>query len=236
MAQDLVRSDLLPLVAAVARRTAGPMSPAPQVTASTSEPGRRRMPVTAVVIGVSTGGPNALADLVPSLPADLSVPVLIVQHMPVLFTQMLAERLDRVANVAVVEAAESDAVVAGRVYIAPGGRHMAVRRTAMGVEVVLQDGPPENSCRPAADVLFRSAADVYGAGVVGVVLTGMGSDGLRGCELVRGAGGRVMVQDMESSVVPSMPAAVAGAGLADAVLPLGEIGPALVRWIAGEGP
>jgi two-component system chemotaxis response regulator CheB len=193
------------------------------------------MPVTAVVIGVSTGGPNALAALVPSLPADLSVPVLIVQHMPALFTQMLAERLDRVANVAVVEAAESDAVVAGRIYIAPGGRHMTVRRTSVGVEVALQDGPPENSCRPAADVLFRSAAQVYGAGVVGVVLTGMGSDGLRGCEVLRRAGGSVMVQDVESSVVASMPAAVVGAGLAHAVLPLEEIGPALVRWIAGQG-
>ncbi len=179
-----------------------------------------RAAVTAVVIGVSTGGPNALAELVPALPASLSVPMFIVQHMPPVFTQMLAERLDRVAKVDVVEAADSEPVVAGRVYVAPGGRHMAVRGTATSAEIELTDDAPENSCRPSADVLFRSAARVYGSGVAGVVLTGMGSDGLRGCEAVRAAGGAVMVQDAKSSVVASMPLAVAEAGLANAVLPL----------------
>lgn len=234
MAEELVRTELLPLIAAVARPAAGPVTPgghrsAPPHLATPAA----RSAVTAVVIGVSTGGPNALADLVPSLPADLPVPIFIVQHMPPVFTQMLAERLNRVAKVEVVEATDSEPVVAGRIYVAPGGRHMTVRGTATSAAIALNDDPPENSCRPSADVLFRSAARVYGGGVAGVVLTGMGSDGLRGCEVLRAAGGSVMVQDVESSVVASMPLVVAEAGLASAVLPLREIGPALVRWIAG---
>lgn len=233
MAEELVRADLLPLIAAVAK------PPANDVVAAVDRPIPAGHPkhlepagVTAVVIGVSTGGPNALAELVPALPATLTVPVFIVQHMPAVFTQMLAERLNRVAQVEVVEAADAEPVVAGRVYVAPGGRHMAVRGPASAAEIELRDDAPENSCRPSADVLFRSAARVYGRGVAAVVLTGMGSDGLRGCEAVRAAGGSVMVQDAASSVVSSMPVAVADAGLANAVLPLDEVGPTLVRWIA----
>ena len=147
---------------------------------------------------------------------------------------MAARRGDRCDHLFdVVEAADGEPVVAGRVYVAPGGRHLAVRGTPLSAAVELTDDLPENSCRPSADVLFRSAARVYGSGVVGVVLTGMGSDGLRGCEVVRAAGGSVMVQDANSSVVASMPLAVAEAGLANAVLPLPEVGPTLVRWIAG---
>ena len=236
MAEELVRAELLPLILAVANRPAETISPA----AASGTPAARqrqveRAPVTAVVIGVSTGGPNALAELIPCLPASLPVPVFIVQHMPAVFTQMLAERLDRVASVQVKEAAASEPVVAGRVYVAPGGRHMVVRGTATFAEIELTDDVPENSCRPSADVLFRSAARVYGSGVAGVVLTGMGSDGLRGCEAVRAAGGAVMVQDARTSVVASMPCSVADAGLANAVLPLPEIGPTLVRWITGAG-
>ena len=234
MAEELVRAELLPLIAAVARPPADIVTPAVHGPTPAPHPMHfERAAVTAVVIGVSTGGPNALAELVPALPANLTVPVFIVQHMPAVFTQMLAERLNRGAEVEVVEAADVEPVVAGRVYVAPGGRHMAVRGTATSAAIELRDDVPENSCRPSADVLFRSAARVYGSGVAGVVLTGMGSDGLRGCEAVRAAGGSVMVQDAKSSVVSSMPLAVAEAGLANAVLPLQEIGPTLVRWIAG---
>jgi two-component system chemotaxis response regulator CheB len=234
MAEELVRAELLPLILAVANRPADvviPMAHGPAPLAHQTQ--FERSPVTAVVIGVSTGGPNALAELMPSLPANLTVPVFIVQHMPAVFTQMLAERLDRVADVQVKEAAASEPIVAGRVYVAPGGRHMAVRGTATFAEIELTDDVPENSCRPSADVLFRSAARVYGSGVAGVVLTGMGSDGLHGCAAVRAAGGAVMVQDARTSVVASMPCAVADAGLANAVLPLQEVGPTLVRWITG---
>ncbi len=233
MAEELVRVELLPLISAVARPPAEMVTRAAHGAPAAHPAHFERAAVTAVVIGVSTGGPNALAELVPALPASLAVPVFIVQHMPAVFTQMLAERLDRVAMVEVVEAADSEPVVAGRVYVAPGGRHMALRGSASSAAIELTDNAPENSCRPSADVLFRSAARVYGSGVAGVVLTGMGSDGLRGCEAVRAAGGSVMVQDAKSSVVASMPLAVAEAGLANAVLPLEEIGPTLVRWIAG---
>lgn len=233
MAEELVRVELLPLICAVARPPADMAAQGAHGAPAADPKPFERAAVTAVVIGVSTGGPNALAELVPALPASLAVPVFIVQHMPAVFTQMLAERLDRVAMVEVVEAADSEPVVAGRVYVAPGGRHMAVRGSASSAAIELTDNAPENSCRPSADVLFRSAARVYGSGVAGVVLTGMGSDGLRGCEAVRAAGGSVMVQDAKSSVVASMPLAVAEAGLANAVLPLQEIGPTLVRWIAG---
>lgn len=234
MAEDMVRAELLPLIAAVAKPPTDMVPPGaqghvPAALATHFE----RAPVTAVVIGVSTGGPNALAELVPCLPASLRVPVFIVQHMPAVFTQMLADRLDRVAQVDVVEAADSEPVVAGRVYVAPGGRHMAVRGTAASAAIELRDDAPENSCRPSVDVLFRSAARVYGSGVAGVVLTGMGSDGLRGCEAVRAAGGSIIVQDAESSVVASMPLAVAEAGLANAVLPLRDIGPTIVHWVDG---
>jgi two-component system chemotaxis response regulator CheB len=234
MAEELVRTELLPLIAALTRPSAGIVAqPAPGHGPAALPAPFERAAVTAVVIGVSTGGPSALAEVIPCLPPNLSVPVFIVQHMPAVFTQMLAERLNRVAKVDVVEAADSEPVVAGRVYVAPGGRHLAVRGTAMYAEIELTDDAPENSCRPSADVLFRAAARVYGTGAAGVVLTGMGSDGLRGCEAVRAAGGSVMVQNAASSVVASMPLAVSEAGLANAVLPLQEIGPTLVRWIAG---
>lgn len=234
MAEELVRAELLPLIAAIAKPPADMVARVAHGATAAHLAHGERAAVTAVVIGVSTGGPNALAALVPSLPAALPVPVFIVQHMPAVFTQMLAERLNRVAKVEVAEAADSEPVVAGRVYVAPGGRHMAVRGTARSAEIELRDDVPENSCRPSADVLFRSAARVYGSGVAGVVLTGMGCDGLRGCAAVRAAGGSVIVQDAESSVVASMPLAVAEAGLANAVLDLRDIGPTIVRWIAGR--
>ena len=189
--------------------------------------------VSVVVVGVSTGGPNALAEIVPALPVGLGVAVLVVQHMPVLFTGLLAERLDRLSAVSVVEAVDGELVVGGRVYIAPGGRHLSLAGSGVGVggvRVVLGDGPPENSCRPAADVLFRSAVGCYGAATLAVVLTGMGRDGLAGARVVRAAGGFVVAQSEQSSVVASMPAAVAAAGLADAVVPLDQIAAKLIDW------
>ncbi len=209
-----------------AARTAAPTSrptarPAPQPAPSP----RRRSAATVdcVVIGVSTGGPNALAEVVPALPGDLRVPVLIVQHMPAMFTRLLAERLDSHAPLNVRESAGREPVRAGDVLVAPGGRHLEVRASGGGAVTHLTDAPMENSCRPSVDVLFRTAASVYGDGVLAVVLTGMGADGRRGCEHVRETGGAVLAQDRPTSVVWGMPGAVVEAGLVDEVVPLGEV-------------
>jgi len=187
--------------------------------------------VQVLTIGVSTGGPNALALLIPTLPATLPVPVLIVQHMPPLFNRLLAERLNAASAIRVKEATAGEPIVAGTAYIAPGDWHMEVVREGGAPRVSLHQGPPENSCRPAADVLFRSVAAAYGAGALGAVLTGMGKDGLRGAETIVEAGGRILAQDEATSVVWGMPGFVAQANLAEEVLPLSEIGPAIMRRI-----
>jgi two-component system chemotaxis response regulator CheB len=187
--------------------------------------------VELVAIGVSTGGPNALAELLPQLPRDLPVPVVIVQHMPPVFTQLLANRLDAQCALSVHEATAGAKLAPGHAWIAPGDFHMSILQGAGGKMLTLHQGPPENSCRPAVDVLFRSAVDSYGAGVLGVILTGMGQDGLRGCERIHEAGGQVLAQDEASSVVWGMPGFVARAGLAEKVLPLKEIAQEIVRRV-----
>lgn len=182
-----------------------------------------------IAIGISTGGPSALATLIPQLPTDLRVPVLIVQHMPPLFTRLLAERLDATTKLEVREGAAGDLVVPGRVYVAPGDFHMRVIKGRRGLELSLDQEPQLNSCRPAVDALFASVADTYGSAAVGAVLTGMGQDGLDGAARLKARGASVYVQDEATSVVWGMPGSVAGAGLADAVLPLSGIAGALVR-------
>ena len=182
-----------------------------------------------VCVGTSTGGPNALVEVFKRLPADFPLPILIVQHMPPVFTAMLAERLTTLGGVPVREAAEGLRVLPGNAYIAPGGKHMEVRRMGLNLFLHLQEEPPENSCRPSVDVLFRSAALAYGPHILAVVMTGMGQDGLRGCEWIKERGGRVLAQDEASSVVWGMPGYVAQAGLADSVLPLNQIAGEIVR-------
>lgn len=192
--------------------------------------------VDVLVIGVSTGGPNALAALLPTIPADCPVPIVIVQHMPPLFTRLLAQRLDAASRIPVREATPGEPIVPGTAYIAPGDWHLEVVRERGELRARTHQGPPENSCRPAVDVLFRSAVATFGGGVLGVVLTGMGRDGLRGAEAIKAAGGQMLVQDEASSVVWGMPGYVATAGLADQVLPLDELGGAIVRRLhAGQG-
>ena len=204
-----------------------PPAPAPRGVGnhtgrSTTLAGTQRVEV--VVIGVSTGGPNALASLVPALPGDLAAPVLVVQHMPPMFTRLLAERLDAGTSLAVREAEDGAPVRKGELLIAPGGRHLEVEAGGAGqARSRLSDAPMENSCRPSADVLFRTAARAFGGGVLAVVLTGMGADGRLGAEHVREAGGAVLAQDRATSVVWGMPGAVVEAGLADDVLPLPDI-------------
>lgn len=193
-------------------------------------PGRiRRGTMDAVCIGVSTGGPMALVQLFTAWTEPLAVPLFIVQHMPPTFTALLAQRLTSAGVMDVVEAQDGDVVEPGRAYLAPGGRHMEIVRTESGTRLRITDDPPENSCRPAADVLFRSAAKVYGGGLLGVVLTGMGSDGMRGCQVIRERGGNILAQDEASSVVWGMPGAVVKADLADAVLPLTDLPAEIAR-------
>lgn len=184
----------------------------------------RREAIRGVVIGVSTGGPTALVELLPAFAAGARVPVLIVQHMPASFTAPLAERLTKLCGVLVREAVDGRPLAPGDILLAPGGRHLAVSGEIDAARVKLTDDPHENSCRPAADVLFRTAARVWGAGTLGVVLTGMGRDCLSGSRAIVEAGGDVIAQDEFSSVVWGMPGEVVRAGLADAVLPLAQIG------------
>lgn len=166
-----------------------------------------------LLVGSSTGGPNALGLFLERLPADFPVPVLVVQHMPPRFTELLADRLNAGCPLAIKEAAHGDAVTRGRVLIAPGGHHMKLVGRPGAWQVALDDGPPVNSCRPAVDVLFESVAEVHGGDVLAVILTGMGKDGRDGCQTLVDRGATVFAQDEASSVVYGMPRAVAEAGL-----------------------
>jgi two-component system chemotaxis response regulator CheB len=195
----------------------------------------RRLEKTAkvdiVAIGSSTGGPNALAELFPRLPAEFPVPIVIAQHMPPMFTRLLAERLSAQSLIRVLEATSGTVLEPGSAWVAPGDYHMTVTRVGLKVRILLNQDPPENSCRPAADVLLRSVARTFGPHSLAVILTGMGQDGLRGCEAVHEAGGQILAQDEASSVVWGMPGHVARAGLADRVLPLALIGDEILRKV-----
>lgn len=185
-----------------------------------------------VVLASSTGGPHALGEVIPALPGDLPAPVLIVQHMPPLFTRLLAERLDERSALVVHHAEEGEILERGHAYLAPGGSHLMVRRGRDGVaRVALDDGPPENSVKPAADVLFRSVAELYGARVCAAVLTGMGADGLAGSRAIRQAGGVVLAQDEATSVIWGMPGAVVRENLADAQVALPDVARALALQV-----
>jgi two-component system chemotaxis response regulator CheB len=204
--------------------------PAP-IAPSTAMPPSSWAPAI-VAIGVSTGGPAALDVLLPALPSYFPLPVLIVQHMPELFTAQLAERLNGRCRLTVREAAEGDVVRPGTISIARGNWHMEVlasARSGAPATLHLTQGQPENHCRPAVDVLYRTAAATYGGGVLAVVLTGMGSDGLAGCRILRGRGAAVLAQDQATSAVWGMPGAVTAAGLAHRVLPLEAIAPEIQR-------
>jgi len=182
-----------------------------------------------LLLGVSTGGPTALSCILPQLPADFPLPVLVVQHMPPLFTRLLAERLNSSCPLSVEEASQGCRVEAGKVLIAPGDFHMMVAPNAGSVQVCLDQSPRQNFCRPAVDALFVSAAQVYGGAVLAGVLTGMGQDGLRGAGVLKARGATILAQDEASSVVWGMPGAVVKAGLSDCVLPLNRVGSEIVR-------
>lgn len=189
--------------------------------------GRRRglaRPPKAIVIASSTGGPQALFTLLAGLPQSFGLPVLIAQHMPPAFTEMLAAQIARVSGRPCTQARDGEAVRQGHIYVAPGDHHMTVAAGADDViRLRLDQGPKENYCRPSADPLLRSAVETYDSRLLAVVLTGMGSDGLAGCRLVASTGGGVIAQDEASSVVWGMPGSVVRKGLANAVLPIGGI-------------
>jgi two-component system, chemotaxis family, protein-glutamate methylesterase/glutaminase len=218
------------------------------VATPTMRPAAQNLAAPGVLaIAASTGGPAALDVVLPALPAGFPLPVLVVQHMPELFTALLAERLNRSCRLKVREAEEGAAVSAGTISVARGNWHLeVVDATTANLPrsdwpgsgrpptLHLSQGTPENHCRPSANVLFRSAAAVYGGRVLGVVLTGMGSDGLAGCRILRNAGSLVLAQDEATSTVWGMPGAVATAGLANRVLPLRAIGAEIVRLAGGS--
>ncbi|MBI9114600.1 protein-glutamate methylesterase/protein-glutamine glutaminase [Sanguibacter suaedae] len=184
----------------------------------------RRHPVRAVVLGCSTGGPEALSRVIERITEPLPVPMLVVQHMPAVFTRQLAHRLDRLGPSTVHEAEDGQELLAGHVYIAPGDTHLQIDGRGGRYRARITHGPPVNFCRPSVDVMFRSVLDVVGPEILGVILTGMGADGKAGAGAIAEAGGTVVVQDEETSVVWGMPGATASAGYAHRVLPVLEIG------------
>ena len=189
------------------------------------------IPPEAIAIGSSTGGPQALLKLLTSLASPIRQPIFITQHMPATFTTLLAEHISRATSFDCAEAVDGEVVVGGRIYLAPGGFHMLVRAKGAQQVIRLTEDPPENFCRPAVDPMLRSLNDVYGPRLMVVILTGMGSDGQRGCARVVETGGTVIAQDEATSVVWGMPGAVAGAGLCTAILPLTEIAPYVSQYL-----
>jgi two-component system chemotaxis response regulator CheB len=195
------------------------------------------MPPRVLLIGSSTGGPQALTQLISRIGGvTVRVPVLITQHMPPTFTTILAEHLARASGRPAYEPHDGEAPHPGTIYVAPGGKHMRLARRQAGAVIAIDDGPPVNFCKPAVDPLFGSAAEIWGNATLAVVLTGMGSDGTNGARSIVAAGGSVIAQDEATSVVWGMPGSVTQAGLCSAVLPIDQIAPKLVELFGGDRP
>ena len=231
---ERIRSELLPKIRGLVRRTAAPVRPSPAPSGSPGAAGAkgRGMPterVDAVLIGVSTGGPSALAHVIPHLPKDLPVPVLVVQHMPPVFTQVLAQRLNGTSQVRVREAVNRDRLEPGNVFIAPGDYHMRIAGSPREGWITLDQTPAENGCRPAVDALFQSASPVYGRNLLALIMTGVGHDGTKGAKLIQRGGGTVWVQDEATSTAWGMPSSVIEAGTAQRVLSLSQIARSIVE-------
>jgi len=228
---ERVRSELIPKIKGLVGATRERTAPGPRAAKVPPLQPVRQDRVDVIAVGCSTGGPDALTAIVAGLPPDLAVPVVVVQHMPPLFTRLFAERLDRSCSLLVREATDGLTLEPGQILVAPGDHHLTVRRVGLDIVAHLTKEPPENYCRPSVDVLFRSVASVYGNNALACVLTGMGRDGLKGAERIRAAGGRIVVQDQASSVVWGMPGAVAGAGLANDIVPLSRMTETLVTAV-----
>jgi two-component system, chemotaxis family, protein-glutamate methylesterase/glutaminase len=210
------------------------LQPGPPAARMSNALSRPRSGIDIIAFGSSTGGPNALSQIFARLHPTLPVPVVITQHMPPIFTKLLAERLTSTTPFTVHEARDGDVLVPGQAWLAPGDHHLSLHRVGTEVRIRLTTEPPENSCRPAVDVMFRSVAAVYGGRALGVILTGMGQDGLRGCQELHDLGAEIVVQDQATSVVWGMPGLVARAGLASAVVPVGRVADEVIR-LAGVG-
>jgi len=238
-AQARIREDLVPKIKSLCRVMTGVQAlksmGARSTPAFTLRPLGASLSADVVAISLSTGGPAAMGEIVSKLPADFRVPLLVVPHMAPMFTRFFAERLATQTRLKVVEAANGDAVQPGVIYVAPGDFHLTVQRHNGAAVLSLTQEPPLHSHRPAADILFKSIAEAYSTRALGLVLTGMGQDGVKGCEDITAAGGRVIVQDEATSVVWEMAGLVAKAGLADAVMPLGDIASELTRRTARAG-
>jgi two-component system chemotaxis response regulator CheB len=241
---ESIKRDLIPKIRALCRLPSefqislpaaakpGVALPRPTIKLRSSLP--RSSHIDIVAIGVSTGGPEALSKLLPTIPAGFPVPVVIAQHMPPIFTRLLANRLTDKCTLPVEECQSGEFLEPGHIWLAPGDFHMIVREEAGRIRLQTNQGPRENFCRPSVDVLFRSVARVYGPRVLGIILTGMGQDGLKGCAALCEAGSPVIVQDEASSVVWGMPGFVARAGLAQKILPLDQIGREIIHRTAAR--
>ena len=217
----------------VAKRASGAKKKIPALDAEPPKPAKRKScavipPNRIIAIGISTGGPNALQYLLSQIPADLPVSFVVVQHMPEGFTDMFARRLDECCALDVQEAKSGDLLIAGRVLICPGNRHMMVRRMPRGEMVVLSDTPPINGHRPSVDVLFHSVAQEFGLTAVGILMTGMGEDGAEGLGAIKAAGGMTIAQSEDTCVVSGMPRAAILKGYANKIMPLEQLGSYLV--------
>jgi two-component system chemotaxis response regulator CheB len=229
---ERIRSELIPKIKALCGIIV-PLKPLPLQGCRSPVKARVRAnpQIKIVAIGTSTGGPNALAEVLPRIPNDFPVPIVVVQHMPPIFTRLLAERLTSRSAISVEEGRTGVVLSPGHAWIAPGNFHMQVIGTGAGLRLDVNQGPAENSCRPAVDVLFRSVAVAYGANVLGVVMTGMGADGVLGAQNIRDAGGDVIIQDEASSVVWGMPGSVQASGLADAAYPVDQLAAEITRRV-----
>ncbi len=231
VAIEAIRAELIPKIKALCPSASTKLKtlPPPRPALRVHPPSKH--PIEIVAIGTSTGGPNALGEVLPHIPRDLPVPIVVVQHMPPIFTRLLADRLASQSVIPVTEGVAGVTLTPGRAWIAPGNFHMTVAHAGVSRRLDLNQNPPEHSCRPAVDPLFRSVAAVYRANVLAVVMTGMGSDGVIGAQHIREAGGEVIIQDEASSVVWGMPGLVYAAGQADAVYPLDQLASEITRRV-----
>jgi len=245
--RDLLRAELEPRVKAFSQRLTvrrllaqarpgGPAAPPPRPALPPRPPAARPARPEMVVIGVSTGGPTALVEILGALPADLGVPVLIVQHMPAIFTRSLAESLCLKSKLRVKEAEDGEALAANVVYLAPGGKQMKVTADGPIKRIRVTDDPPEGHCKPAVDYLFRSVAHDFPGKATAVILTGMGNDGTLGLRLIKRHGGHVIAQDEATCIVFGMPREAIEAGVVDVVTPLPGIADEIVRAVRGFSP
>lgn len=228
---EAIRTELIPKIKMLGAGKLSKFKPLPPPPAAIRAKRPASPRIELVAIGTSTGGPNALAEVLPRIPKDFPVPIVVVQHMPPVFTRLLADRLASKAAIPIEEGAAGVSLVPSHSWIAPGNFHMTVKRAGVNWRLDLNQDSPENSCRPAVDVLFRSVAEVCGAHALAVVMTGMGSDGVIGARHIRDAGGEVLIQDESSAVVWGMPGLVYAAGLADGVYPLDQLASEIIRRV-----